>query len=122
MPDPKLVAAMEEIKAVLKKHDVGAVVVLSSPTHMEFLREYAPTWSCVTVEQHPGGHALRIRAHLADFESPQARKKCLEDSIGMLAGFADALTEEKEQLLVMLKVIGEQIGFDHITKDEGPHD
>ncbi len=46
MPDPKLLAAMEEIKVVLHKHDIAAVVILSSQTHVEYLHEISPSWSC----------------------------------------------------------------------------
>lgn len=38
MPDAKLKEAMEEIKAVLTKHDIAAIVLLQSQTHSEFLQ------------------------------------------------------------------------------------
>lgn len=118
MPDVKLQAAMEEIKAVLKKHDIGAYVLLASPTHMEFLREFAPTWSCMWIEEAAGGYALRIRAKRADFPSEAAHKKCLEDSVGMLLGFADVFVREKAQLDEILKMLGGNMQISHYTRDD----
>jgi hypothetical protein len=57
-----------------------------------------------------------------DFPSLDAHKQCLADSVGMLAGFKDALGQEVEMLNGVLLMIGKQVDFDHITKHEGPHD
>lgn len=121
MPDPKLKTAMEEIKAVLKKHDIGGVVVLASETHMEYLHEIAPTWSCVRFEAGEGGvYGVRVRALAKDFPSKQAHQKCLSDSIGMIMGFANALEHSRELMMVIIRMVGNKIPFEHMTKHEPP--
>jgi len=86
MPDPKLKAAAEEIKVVLKRHDIGAAVVLGSTTHTEFMLEISPSWSCAWME----GNVLRLRSKLKDYPTKAAQKKHLEDTVGLLMGFITA--------------------------------
>jgi len=57
---PKLKIAMEEIKAILKKHDIAASVVLHTPGHSEYLLKINPSYSCAFCE----GNHIRIRAKL----------------------------------------------------------
>lgn len=118
MPDPKLKTAMEQIKAVLKKHDIGGIVVLGSQTHTQFSREYTPTWTCISLEEHDGKTVLRVKALRKDFSSLEAHKKCLEDSMGLLAGFADAIENEREQLVAVLLQIAKTVQFEHVSKLE----
>lgn len=119
MPDVKLQTAMDEIKSVLKKHDIAAYVLLSSETHMEYLREFSPTWSCVRIEEIDADNwGIRIRSQRADFQSLEAQKKCLESSVGMLFGFADVLEKEKKHLAEIIHMVGQYLNVEHMTKDE----
>src|ERR1700752_106117 len=104
MPDPKLKAAMEEIKVILKKHDIGAVVLLSSPDEMEYLAQLDPTWSCIRFD----GEQIRIRCLLQDYPAKDVQKKTLEDSVGMLAGFCDIMNNLQEGFMGILKLVGEK--------------
>src|SRR4051812_33483380 len=47
---PKLKKAMEEIKAVVKKYDVGAIVVLHTPGFSEYLFKIDPGYSAAKLE------------------------------------------------------------------------
>ena len=119
MPDEKLKTAMEEIKGVLKKYDIGAAVVLASETHMEYLNEITPTWSCCWFEKLPDGTlGLRIRSQREDYPSLAAQKKCTEDTVGMIMGFADAQIAMHEMMLSAAAQIGKVLPFDHSTRDE----
>lgn len=119
MPDPKLKDAMEEIKAVLEKYDIGAEVILASETHLEYLHAYDPTWSCASIEKLPDGtHGIRVRAKLADFPDREAQKKCLEQTVGMFAGFYDAMEKSQEVMVTVMKMVGEVLEFEHITTEE----
>jgi hypothetical protein len=114
MPDPKLKVAMAEVKEVLAKYDIGAIVLLASPTHSEYLYEFSPTWSCAKIE----GAQLRVKALRADFPSEEAQVKCLKETIGMLAGFADLSAQSLEALTRVLKMLGEHLNIAHQSKHE----
>lgn len=118
MPDLKLKAAMEEIKVILKNYDIAAIVLLSSESNIEYLREFKTSWSCMWLE--PSG-MVRVRWKRSEFASQEAYKRSAEATIGTIAGFADAARNESEQMVKLLKVIGANgIEFDHMTKEEPP--
>lgn len=119
MPDPKLKLAMEEIKLVLAKYDIAGAVVLASQTHMEYLNAISPSWSCCWFEPQPGGGMLlRVRSKRADYPSRAAQKKSIEDTVGLLMGFADAQLACHQMMLSAAAQIGKVVPFDHITKSE----
>lgn len=118
MPDPKLKTAMEEIKVILEKHDIGAIVLLSSQSHLEYLRQFKTSWSCMWLE--PGG-LVRIRWKRAEFANQADYERAAKDTIGMIAGFADAARNESDQMIKLLKVVGEKVKFSHFTREEPPN-
>jgi hypothetical protein len=83
--DPNLREAMEEIKAVLKKHDCMGAIILVSPTHSEFLFHPEASWSVVHFEDDPdgpqGAQMIRIRSKRADFPSKEAQRAANEASV-----------------------------------------
>ena len=116
MPDPKLKEAMEEVKAILAKHDIAAIVVLASQTHGEHLYHVNPSWSCVKLE----GDALRIKAQRQDFPDLETQKKCVTESVGMLAVFMDVANIASKNMESMLEVIGQHIEFTNRSyRDDG---
>lgn len=60
---PKLKKAMEEIKMLMLKYDIGGLVVLHTPGHSEYLLRIDPSYSCAKFE----GDNIRIKAKLKDF-------------------------------------------------------
>ncbi len=79
---PKLKKAMEEVKEILNKYDIGALVVLHTPGHSEYLNKINPSYSCAKFESD---EAVRFRAKKADFGGDvEARNKKLTDTSNML--------------------------------------
>ena len=117
MPDPKLKIAMEEVKEILKKHDIVGCVLLSSASHIEFLRHYQASWCYAWLEE---SGLLRIKLKREMFESKEAQKRASEDTIGTFAGLYDALLNEAENMKKVITMVGRQCAFDHITKHEPP--
>jgi hypothetical protein len=77
--DPNLKDAMEEIKDLLKRYDIGGYVSLVSPTHSEFLLVISPLWSCAHFETLPNGERqVRFRATEKQYGSKEARDKAIE--------------------------------------------
>jgi len=116
MPDPKLQAAMEEIKAVLTKHDIAGIILLESQKYAEYYYELSPTWSCAKIE----GDQLHIRAKREHFPSDVAQAKCLTETIGMIVGFGDMTARTLDAVTKTIKMIGEHFDVVHQTRAEPP--
>lgn len=118
MPDPKLKAAMEEIKPILAKYDIAAICLLASNSHMEFYRALTPTWACTSMS--PEGF-FRIKWKRAEFPDQESYRRAAENTIGMLAGFMDAARNESDQMANILRMIGGKVKFSHYTREEPPN-
>jgi len=80
--DPRLREAMAEMRAVAKKYDVGAHVVVNSKTHAEYAIMF-PSWSMARLIPKPdGGFALHLKARTA-------RHTDTEATVGMLLNIRD---------------------------------
>jgi hypothetical protein len=105
-PDPKLKEAAAEIAAVLKKHDIAAIITLQSEDGIEFLREISPTWSCAFFERRDDGALLlRIRAKAEEYPSKEAQKKCVEETVGMIFGFHHQAMQDEEAIMQVLAML-----------------
>jgi len=120
MPDPSLKAAMEEIKAVLKKHDCGAMVTLASENNIEFLYEISPSWSCASFQRMPdGGLAIRVRSKLKDYPSKAVQTKVLSLTAGMFLAFANQAERQQEQMGALMRTLAPHLReLTHWEKDE----
>lgn len=118
MPDPKLKPIMAEIEAVLKRHDVAGVVMIQSQTHIEYLMEIAPTWSCCWCERHAEGLLLRVKAKRADYPTADAHHKVLHDTVGMIMGFTDCARSVAGNLEMVAARIADKVPFNHVTVEE----
>jgi hypothetical protein len=116
MPDPKLKTAMEEIKVILRKHDIGAVVMLASPTHTEYLYELGPTWACVQVQ----GDQIRVRAHHSDFPSTAAQRQAVTDTASLFLGLRDASELAVDNLSRIVAMLAPHLDITHFSRHEAP--
>ena len=116
MPDPRLRKAAEEIRGILKKYDIGAIIILASQTHGEYVYELEPTWSCTRWE----GPILRIRSKRKDYPSLEAQKKHLEETISMIGLFHDSSEHAKAAMEQVLKLLGKSMEIEHSTRFEPP--
>lgn len=73
--DPKLREAMEEVRALCKKYDVMAAVLLVSQSHSEFGNILDPSWSVMRWEAQD---RIRFRSKKEDFESKEAQHQATE--------------------------------------------
>ena len=105
--DQKLRTAMDEIKEVLKKHDIGGFIALNSKTHGEFAMAVdIPTWSKVRFIRD--GEAVHIKLHGAtDHANTEA-------TVAMIAGIRDLCILGYGQADQMLTKIQEQITVVHV--------
>lgn len=118
MPDPKLKAAAEEIKAVLKKYDIAAMITLQSEADLEFVREISPTWSCAKIKELPDGHAIRIKAHHSEFKNKEHQKACVEATVGMVFGFMNQADRDAQDMAKLAAMLGRHFDISHWERRE----
>lgn len=84
---PKLKKAAEEIKQILEKYDIGAILVLHTPGNSEYVMKIDPSYSCAFID----GEMLRVRAKLQqDFKGDKtAWEKKITDTANMLSLLTD---------------------------------
>lgn len=84
MSSQKLKNAMEEIKFILDKHDIGASVVLATENQTEFFYKVTPTWSIITHNLETG--EIRVTSKREDYDSDEDQIKSIEDSANLVFG------------------------------------
>lgn len=121
MPDPKLQQAMEEIKAILTKYDLAALISLGGETHHEHLTAVTPSWSCVKLFRDDQGRiGIRVKALRADFPSLEAQRECVTKTVGMFVTFHDIARKHQQNMENLLVSINKQIQFNGKSIDEPP--
>lgn len=111
---PKLKAAMEEIKTILAKYDIGAMVVLHTPRHSEFLNKLNPSYSCII---QTGDH-IRFKSKLADYNGDKdAWQKKTTDSLSLL----QCITETAGYVLLPLMDFTEKLEVSLDAERKGGH-
>lgn len=104
---------MDEIKGIIKRYDVGAVVVLHHPGNSEFYMNISPTYSCA---RHNGDH-VRIKAKLADFGGDkEAWKKRVSDTSNMLSILGETTGRNSLMLMDVSKQMDKIVGAEHGDK------
>lgn len=113
MPDPLIKPAMDEIKEVLARHDMAALMFVSSRTSIEFRYRLDPSWSCI---RHEANDGIRIRAKSGD----PAQQEALRLSVGTIAAFSDCLRQAGGHMDHVLEKLSSYVEMTHRTRDEPP--
>lgn len=113
MPDPKLKLAMEEIKEILKRHDIAAIVHLQSQAHGEFLYSLSPSWSCASLSDDG---RFRFKADIKT--KPETDKERARVTTGMLISFLDAAEKQKQDMTTAARLVGKHMEIQHRTDYE----
>lgn len=100
--DPRLRDAAEELKAIFKKYDCAAVVLLVSPTHAEFINHITPSWSVAKIES---AGSLRFRSKKEDFASVEDQKNATDATMHMLT----SMIEWSRQVNTNMRQVVEQL-------------
>jgi hypothetical protein len=117
--DEKLKAPLAEIRAIIKKHDIGGLIILGSRTHTDFGFELSPSWSCAKLEQDDQGRAgIRFLSKLVDYPSRAEQKKHIEATTGLLMGLLHVLTRNKDDLETVIAALGSRFDISHWDREE----
>lgn len=122
--DPKLRLAMEEIKAVLRRHDLLGFINIASKTHSEFLLHMEAPWSVVRIEPpgKDGKSGIRIRAKgtqvgSVEHENLESSLSFICDTADLCNRFAQILYALKAQVAAQTELIHEPLTDDRIRND-----
>jgi hypothetical protein len=107
--ETKLKVAAEEIKEILKKHDIAAIFSLHTPGHGEFVLHLNTSYSCAYIYND---HELRFYSKRKDYKTQEEQFKKLADTSNMLK----LLTDMTANNFLMLKPLSEKI--DEVTNAE----
>ena len=79
---------MEEIKAIIEKHDIAAMVILHTPGFTEYLNKIDPSYSCAKVAHNGSGIEVRLKG--AEVGKEKARQLAT-DTFNLVTLMADTL-------------------------------
>lgn len=113
MPDPKLKLAADEIKAVLRRHDIAGTVFLGSKAHTEFLFHLPTTWNLIR-EADEGVILIQYKKADATPEKDEA----LRLTVGLIAGFRDAMRATESNFMNLLASLGKSMDIQHWSQLE----
>lgn len=103
----EILPVLDEISAVLKKHDMAGLIVVANETHVDYRIEVEASWSCAKFERD----GIRIRCVEEDFATKEAQRKCLESTVGMVVTFTDVLRVIQANMIQLLEIISKYVDF-----------
>lgn len=106
---PKLKIAIEEIKEILRKHDIGGIAVVHTPGFAEYLMSIQPSYSCMKVD----GDHVRVLAKRADFPNKEAWEKKVSDTSDMLHGLSTCFGNQILGLMELSDRLDETVNAEH---------
>ena len=118
--DPKLKKAMEEIKEVLKKHDIaGYVVIHSQNGFIEYLNHLNPSYSCAFLQDVQ----LRVKLKTAELPGGQTQAKYLaEKTYNMISLMTDIIVMHASGYIDFQKMLKEKWGGEEGTGNHSAHE
>lgn len=114
---PKLKKAMEEIKEILRKHDIAANIVLHTPGHAEYLTHIKPSYSCASIDELTG--KFELKAKKIHFTNEAERLNKLSDTSNMLNLLAEATGRTAMNLISASEVTDTFLNAKHTDEESG---
>ena len=114
---PKLKAAIEKIKAIIKENDIAGYVVLHEPGFSEYIFELSPSYSAAVTD--PDGQ-LRVRIKTAEIGAAKAKQKAT-DTVNMFHCLARCVGPAAMHFIDMDKMLTEKYTPDHFGPGHSSH-
>lgn len=108
--ETKLKVAAEEIKDILRKHDIAGVISLHSPGHGEFFLHLTTSYSCAYM---PNDEEIRLYSKRADYATEEEHMAKKRDTSNMLRSFTDTTAFLFQGLMNLSKSLDELVGAEH---------
>ena len=106
----RLKLARAEIEGVLRKHDLGGVVVLHTPGMSEFFYDVRPSYSCVWID----GRAVRVKSLQADYGgNREAQRLDQAATANMVRAFAHNLACAEAMFADVAVIVDRMVKAEH---------
>lgn len=108
-----LIPVLDEISAVLKKHDVTGIIVVGNRTHCDFRMHVTATWSCAVVVKEEGTdrEMVKVRSKREDYPSREAQVEVINHTVGTFVTFSDILDRLNGNVKSLLVMISRHVQF-----------
>lgn len=116
---PKLKKAMEEIKEILRKHDIAGTITLHTVGHAEYLNHITPSYSCAKIDELTGKFELRARK--IHFSNEAERLNKLTATSNMLSLLADVTAKNVLNLINASEVTDKFLNAEHGDEGHSSH-
>lgn len=111
---PKLKKAMEEIKSVLKKHDIAGFVVIHTPGFSENLNHITPSYSCAKMVTE----GIQFKIESAKVGGKENATKIANDTYNMITHFADVIAPHAMMYLETKDYLTQELTGKKLPGDE----
>lgn len=108
--------AADEIEAVIKKHDLGGLIILANPQRTVFRHLLDPSWSCAKV----GDNGLHIRSKRVDYATEEEQRRTLAATISLIEGTRFVAEQQAKNLNHVLGMLAEHVDYSHVNVPESP--
>ena len=109
---PKLKVAAEEIKAILKKHDIAAAIVLHTPGNAEFVLEIEPSYSCAKKLSN----GVHFKAKKEDYNDELKRNQVVCDTVNMFSLLSEVTAQNAMNLITVAEQLEKIVDVEHIDR------
>ena len=108
--ETKLKVAAEEIKEILKKHDIAGIIALHTPGHGEFVTHLHTSYSCAYMYED---NILRFYSKQSDYQSKEEHIKKMLTTSNMMRVLSDITGMLYLQLDKLSKLLDDTVGVEH---------
>lgn len=110
---------MEEIKDIIKKYDVGAMVVLHKPGFAEYYHNISPSYSCASFS----GNELKMNMKLEHYNGDKKKRELfVQQTLNMFKLLSQTGGKLALTLSSASKHLDEKFGATHVQLDNTSHD
>lgn len=117
---PKLKMAMEEIKAIIKKHDIAAAIVIHTPGHSEYLNALNPSYSCM---EYGGRGKVTFKTKSSHYGGDKKKRdQMAKDTSNMLHAIGMTAGQQAMTIIELSKFFDDFIKAEHTNDGHTSHD
>lgn len=109
-PETKLKVVAEEIKEILRKHDVAASLVIHTPGHSEFINHLLTSYSCAYQYED---NSIRFHCKRENYKTQAEQIKKLTDTSNMLRMLTESIGKNFLMIQPLSKRFDELVNAEH---------
>jgi len=119
MADKNLKKAMEEIKFILDRYDVGGSIALTTKSDIEYFYKLNPSWSIISHNLKTG--EVRVKALLEDYDNKEKQLTAITDSANMVLGMREMSQTIHQHMTGIAGIFERNFKLDFKMSDLEPH-